>query len=111
MQCHPGNPGLDLLSLGEFHFAPEYVNLGIELGIAPDRINTIIAYEAAGRVGAKAEGSSTASSAEVLAEMAGLVADGSIELLVAATYPLAEVQAAYTELAKRHTRGKIVLLP
>ncbi|GGF31028.1 NADP-dependent oxidoreductase [Subtercola lobariae] len=89
---------------------PEYVDLGIELGIAPERIDTVIAFEAANRVGAKTEGSSTASTAEVLGEMAALVADGSIDVPIAATFPLDEVQAAYTELAKRHTRGKIVLL-
>ena len=43
--------------------------------------------------------------------MADLVADGSISVPVAATYPLARVREAYTELAKRHTHGKIVLIP
>ncbi|MCU1477902.1 MAG: hypothetical protein JWQ64_2595 [Subtercola sp.] len=89
---------------------PEYLDLGVELGINPERIETIIAYEAAARVGAKAEGSSTASSAGILGEMAALVADGTITVPIAATYPLDEVGAAYTELAERHTRGKIVLL-
>jgi NADPH:quinone reductase len=28
---------------------------------------------------------------------------------IAAVYPLASVRAAYAELARRHTRGKIVL--
>jgi len=28
---------------------------------------------------------------------------------IAATYPIEKVREAYTELAKRHTRGKIVL--
>jgi NADPH:quinone reductase len=30
---------------------------------------------------------------------------------VARTYPLDQVHDAYAELEKRHTRGKIVLLP
>jgi NADPH:quinone reductase-like Zn-dependent oxidoreductase len=52
---------------------------------------------------------STASSTDVLAEVADLIADGSVTLPIDATYPLDEVRDAYTELAKGHTRGKIVL--
>ncbi len=43
--------------------------------------------------------------------MAGLVTAGVIEIDIAATYPLEDVAAAFTEQAKGHTAGKIVLLP
>ena len=43
--------------------------------------------------------------------MAELVASGQIEVPIAATYPLERVKDAYDELEKRHTRGKIVLIP
>jgi NADPH2:quinone reductase len=43
--------------------------------------------------------------------MTGLVASGQIEIPIAATYPLDQVQQAFTELEQRHTRGKIVLIP
>ena len=43
--------------------------------------------------------------------MAGLVASGRIELPIAATYPLERVKDAYAELERRHTHGKIVLIP
>jgi NADPH:quinone reductase len=92
-------------------FGEEYVHLAVELGVEPDRIETIIAFDAAEEVGARAEGSATASTTDVLAEMADLVASGRITVPIAATYPLDQVQAAYTELEKRHTRGKIVLVP
>ncbi len=92
-------------------FGAQYVELAVELGIAPDRIETIIAREKAQEVGAKVEGSGDASTTEVLAEMAELVASGQIEVPIAATFPLGQVQAAFEELEKRHTRGKIVLLP
>ena len=92
-------------------FGEEYVRLAVELGVAPERIDTIIAWQAASEVGAKAEGSGTASSAEVLAEMAEHVASGRIIVPIAATYPLDQVREAYEELEKRHTRGKIVLIP
>jgi NADPH:quinone reductase-like Zn-dependent oxidoreductase len=86
-----------------------YVDLAVELGVDPARINTIIDYQAAQKAGAKAEGSSTASDAEILAYLADELAWGRVVMPVAAVYPLDAVKEAYTELADRHTRGKIVL--
>ena len=92
-------------------FGPEYVQLAVDLGVAPDRIETIISREKAQEVGAKTEGSGDASTTEVLSQMAELVAAGQIEIPIAATYPLDRVRDAYAELEQRHTRGKIVLVP
>ena len=92
-------------------FGPDYVQLAVDLGVAPDRIDTVISFQKAGEVGAKTEGSAEASTPEVLAEMANLVTTGTIDFEIAATYPLDRVADAYEELEKRHTRGKIVLLP
>ncbi|HEY2504624.1 MAG TPA: NADP-dependent oxidoreductase [Mycobacterium sp.] len=92
-------------------FGPDYVQLAADLGVAPDRIDTIISFQKAGEVGAKTEGSGEASTPEVLAEVADLVATGAIDFDVTATYPLDRVTDAYEELEKRHTHGKIVLLP
>lgn len=92
-------------------FGDDYVHLAIELGIKPDRIDTIIAFDAAKETGAKREGSSAATSTDVLIEMADLVTSGQITVPIAATYSLDQVRAAYIELEKRHTRGKIVLIP
>jgi NADPH:quinone reductase-like Zn-dependent oxidoreductase len=92
-------------------FGPEYVQLAFDLGIPRDRIETIASFQIAQELGVKADGSSTASTPEVLAEMAGLVAAGAIEIPIAATYPLDRVADAYEELERRHTRGKIVLIP
>jgi NADPH:quinone reductase len=92
-------------------FGPEYVEVAVDLGIDPQRIETIISWEKAAAIGAKAEGSATASTPEVLAEMAGLVASGAIEVPIAATFPLDQVAEAFELLEQRHTRGKIVLIP
>ena len=92
-------------------FGPQYVQLAADLGIQPARIETIIAREKAQEIGAKTEGSGDASSTEVLAEIAGLVASGQIEIPIAATYPLERVRDAFAELEERHTHGKIVLVP
>jgi NADPH:quinone reductase-like Zn-dependent oxidoreductase len=92
-------------------FGPQYLELAVSLGIPPHRIETITSRAKAQEVGAKTEGSGDASTTEVLAEMADLVAAGKIEIPIAATYPLERVGDAFAELEKRHTRGKIVLIP
>lgn len=92
-------------------FGPDYVQLAVDLGVPPERIDTIIAFQKAGEVGAKTEGSMEGSTPEVLAEMAGLIVSGAIDFDIAATYPLDRVADAYAELEQRHTHGKIVLLP
>ena len=92
-------------------FGPDYVQLAVDLGVAPERIDTVISFEKAGEVGAKTEGSVDASTPEVLAEIANLIATGTIDFEVAGTYPLDRVADAFEELERRHTRGKIVLLP
>ena len=92
-------------------FGDGYVEMAIGLGVRPDRINTVIDFAAAEKYGARTEGNNDAASAEVLAELAALVAQGRLEVPIAGVYPLAEVHAAYRELERRHTRGKIVLRP
>jgi NADPH:quinone reductase len=92
-------------------FGEEYVRLAVELGVKPSRIDTIAARDAADAVGAKTDGSGAASSADVLAEMADLVASGRITVPIAGSYPLDRVQLAYAHLEKGHTRGKVVLIP
>jgi NADPH:quinone reductase-like Zn-dependent oxidoreductase len=49
--------------------------------------------------------------AAVLAELAGLVAPGDLDVPIAATFPLDDVRDAFELLEQGHTRGKIVLLP
>jgi len=88
-----------------------YVKLAIDLGVRADRIDTIIDFAAAQQYGVKTEGAQAALNAAVLAELAGLVAAGDLEVPIAATFPLADVRTAFQQLEQGHTRGKIVLLP
>lgn len=88
-----------------------YVDMAIELGVKPERVDTIADPEAAARHGAKTDGSAVGASATVLAELAELIADGRLEIPIARTYPLDQVRDAYRELERRHTLGKIVLHP
>jgi NADPH:quinone reductase-like Zn-dependent oxidoreductase len=92
-------------------FGGGYVDMAVSLGVAPDRIDTIADFAAAQRHGAKTDGNMAGARAEVMAELAGLIESGRLEVPIASTYPLTEVRAAYRELEQRHTLGKIVLIP
>jgi NADPH:quinone reductase-like Zn-dependent oxidoreductase len=93
-------------------FGGGYVELGVELGVPVERIDTIIDWEAAQQVGAKTAGLATIEDpAAVLSELADLAAAGKLDVPIARTFPLTQVRDAYNELEQRHTRGKIVLLP
>ncbi len=92
-------------------FGGGYVELAIKLGVAPNRIDTIIDFAAAEKYHVKAEGSQAAANAEVLGQLAALIAAGRLEIPIAKVFPLSKVREAYQELEQRHTRGKIVLEP
>jgi NADPH:quinone reductase-like Zn-dependent oxidoreductase len=91
-------------------FGGGYVDLALELGVPAGRINTVIDFEAARRTGVSTQGTHAVGNAERLAEVAGLVAAGAVEVPIARAYPLDEVREAFVALAERHTRGKIVLV-
>jgi NADPH:quinone reductase-like Zn-dependent oxidoreductase len=92
-------------------YGGDYVEVALnELGVDPARIDTIARFDAVAKYGVRAEGNAVGASAGTLSELAGLVAAGELEVPIAATYPLTRVRDAFAELAKGHTRGKIVLL-
>ena len=93
-------------------FGGGYVELAVtELGVPPQRVDTIIDFAAVDKFGVKAAGNRDASDAGVLAELANLVAAGELQVPIAEVFPLDEVRRAYRTLEQRHTRGKIVLRP
>ncbi|WP_412520039.1 NADP-dependent oxidoreductase [Actinomadura madurae] len=92
-------------------FGDGYVDLAVELGVRPERINTIRDWAAATKVGARTAGEGAAACAVVLGELARLATRGALNVPIASTYPLEQVQDAFRELEQRHTHGKIVLRP
>jgi D-arabinose 1-dehydrogenase-like Zn-dependent alcohol dehydrogenase len=80
---------------------------------------TVVVWDAGVRVeaqalaehGVKAEGNEAAADANTLQKLAELVAEGKLEVPIAASYPLSQVQDAFRELEQGHTFGKIVLIP
>ena len=92
-------------------FGGGYVELALNLGVQPERIDTIADFQAAKKYGVKTDANAAGASAEVLGELAGLVDRGLLEIPIANVYPLDKVQDAYRELEQGHTLGKIVLRP
>lgn len=93
-------------------FGTGYVQLAVNgLGISPDRVNTTADLAALVSYPVKAQGTLYAARAEVMAELAALIAAGDLEIPIAATYALEQVREAFRALERRHTRGKIVLRP
>ena len=88
-----------------------YVELALELGIATDRIDTIVDFPAIQKYGVKGDGGAAAASAATLAELAEAIAAGDLVVPIQRTYPLDDVRAAFTELEAGHIAGKIVLIP
>jgi NADPH:quinone reductase-like Zn-dependent oxidoreductase len=89
----------------------DYVELALnDLKVSPERVDTIARFDAAARYGVKVDGNAAGASASTLSELATLAAAKDVEIPLAHTYPLDEVRAAYTQLAKGHVRGKIVLI-
>ena len=92
-------------------FGDDYVEMALELGVEPARVDTIVRFDAVEKYGVKAEGSAAGTDARVLGELARLVAEGKLEVPIAGVYPLARVRDAYRALETGHLRGKIVLVP
>jgi NADPH:quinone reductase-like Zn-dependent oxidoreductase len=93
-------------------YGGDYVDIAVhDLGVRPDRIDTVVNYDAVAKYGVKADGNAAGASAANLETLAGLIAAKELELPIARTYPLADVATAYAELGRGHIRGKIVLIP
>jgi NADPH:quinone reductase-like Zn-dependent oxidoreductase len=89
----------------------DYVQIALDLGVDASRVDTIANFGAIEKFGVKGDGNAAGASAQVVAELAGLIAAGELEVPIAATYPLDQVQDAYRRLAQGHLLGKIVLIP
>jgi len=75
------------------------------------RVITIADDNAAG-AGVRFTGADPADRApEALPELAGLMADGRLDVPIGRTYPLAQAAQAHADIEARRSHGKIVLLP
>ncbi|MFH9662170.1 NADP-dependent oxidoreductase [Streptomyces sp. NPDC017248] len=85
--------------------------LRVAAGLVGDRnrVGTVFAYDACAELGVRWLRSRR--SARRLAELAALVADGTLTVHIRKALPLARAAEAHRELDTGHGRGKIVLLP
>ena len=105
----PANGGIDAFLDTQ---GGDYVELALnDLKVSPERVDTIARFDAAAKYGVKVDGNAAGASAATLGELAALAAAKEIEIPLAQTFPLGDVRAAYSQLAKGHVRGKIVLIP
>lgn len=87
-----------------------YVDLALKLGVAKERVNTTIDFEAAKRTGVSAEGMYQLDDIKAaLVDFVPLVTAGVVRLPIRARYPLEQVQDAYRRLAKKGEVGRVVL--
>ncbi|WP_314718794.1 NADP-dependent oxidoreductase [uncultured Actinomyces sp.] len=89
---------------------PEYVDLALSLGLAPEAIGTLVPSPEAIAKGVHVTGMRHAGPAD-LKEVADLVAGGVLKIQVAHVYPfdVESVRSAYTTLREGHVRGKLVV--
>jgi NADPH:quinone reductase-like Zn-dependent oxidoreductase len=90
-------------------FGSGNVDIAILLGVDPARITTTADGLAAQRYGTRTDAQEEADTPEEWEAIAELVRTGQLVVPIQQVFPLTEVQAAYRELAKRHTRGKLIL--
>jgi NADPH:quinone reductase-like Zn-dependent oxidoreductase len=87
---------------------PETIDAALELGVPPERINTITVYGPDAR-GANTVGGSSGTN-EDLQTLAQLLADNELVLPLDSIYPIERVAEAYGRLEAGHVRGKIVMV-
>ncbi|MCS3443233.1 NADP-dependent oxidoreductase [Microbacterium phyllosphaerae] len=85
------------------------VDLALDLGVPPERVNTVADYEARQRHPVRGVGGAAAGTAE-LAMIAALLAEGTIELPIDSVHPLDDVRDAYIRSIEGHATGKIVVV-
>jgi NADPH:quinone reductase-like Zn-dependent oxidoreductase len=85
-------------------FGTETARLALELGVPPARISMI-----AGQLPGVTTVSGTQAAAGTLERVAALIADGKLEVPIAATYPIERIREAVARQAGRHVQGKVVV--
>lgn len=90
-------------------FGGGYVDLAVELGVPPHRINTIADYAAVSRYGVQSRGNGDAMAPGIWAELADLIVAGKVVVPIEAEYPLEDIARAYADVATRHGFGKRVV--
>ena len=92
-------------------YGGEYVKVAIDLGIKPERINSIANFPAAQQYEIKVDGGTKGREIINIEGLSKSLAKGEFEIPIVATFPLEKVRDAYELLSQGHTHGKIVIIP
>ena len=92
-------------------FGSDNVSVAVGLGVAPNRINTLIDQDAVQRFGVHSDAQEQANVPRIWAELADLVARNDVTVPIAAVYDFTteQVRQAYRAVGTRHVSGKRVL--
>lgn len=89
------------------HHGAETIETALQLGVDPNRINTIATDPAPWGVRRVGRGPTNTATLDTLAR---LVANGELVVPIEAAYPMADVSEAFTRLEQGHLRGKVVVV-
>ncbi len=92
------------------NFGRETIDAGFELGLAADRICSIVDHDAVAELGLASPGRFVKTAA-INAQYVAMVADGTLSIPVQAVFALARIREAFEVLEERHVSGKIVVVP
>jgi NADPH:quinone reductase-like Zn-dependent oxidoreductase len=85
-------------------FGTETASLALELGVPASRISMI-----AGQLPGVTTVAGFQAAPGTLEHVAALIAEGKLEVPIAATYPIENIREAVTRQASRHVQGKVVI--
>ena len=88
-----------------------YIKMALGLGVAQERVTTVVDYPGAAETGVRALGTLDAGGFPALAELARMADAGELVIPIAETFPLDAVQDAYRALIDRKIHGRIILHP
>ena len=91
------------------NFGRDNPDVATELGVAPARFRSSEHRRDIELQAMRPTAEQATEHTRVLAKLAGLAADRTVNVLISGFYPLDDVREAFDDLEKRHARGKIVL--
>lgn len=96
------------ISAAQDNSGRETIEAALALGLAPERVCTIVDHAAIDELGVVGPGAYSRS-AEVLEHYAHLVVDAALTVPIQQVFPLEHVREAFTLLEGRHLSGKVVV--
>jgi NADPH:quinone reductase-like Zn-dependent oxidoreductase len=86
-----------------------YVDLALELGVSPERINTTIDFQAVHRYHVQSKGSTDANGKQSLDTLLRHIDEGELEIPIARTFSIDQIREAYVYMEGKHKLGKTVI--